>query len=121
PRSLPTRRSSDLVHTGVAAQGYSLLLIDSHESERAALRVVSSRIADGVLLIGSMSELSGTTPAIGVDVPVVALDRAPAALEATVVQCENEDGAREVGEHLIERGHSAIALNTGEVGIAVAE
>jgi len=109
------------VHTGVAAQGYSLLLIDSHESERAALRVVSSRIADGVLLIGSMSELGGTTPAIGMDVPVVALDRAPAALEATVVQCENEEGAREVVEHLIERGHRDIAHITGPVGIDVAD
>ncbi len=109
------------VHPGVAAEGYSLLLIDSHESERAALRVVTSRIADGVLLIGSMSDLGGGTSISPVGVPVVALDRAPSVLSATVVQCENEQGAREVVEHLIERGHRDIAHITGPVGIDVAD
>lgn len=109
------------VHPGVAAQGYSLLLIDSHESEREALRVVTSRIADGVLLIGSTSSAEGNSSSETVNVPIVALDRAPSALAATVVQTENQLGAREVVSHLIERGHREIAHITGPVGIDVAD
>lgn len=108
------------VHPGVTAQGYSLLLIDSQESEREALRVVTSKIADGVLLIGSTAASSGTTLMKSGNVPVVALDRAPSALAATVVQTENQLGAREVVDHLIERGHREIAHITGPTGIDVA-
>src|SRR5690625_3501886 len=65
--------------------------------------------------------MDGGTSAPPSVVPVVALDRAPSALWATVVQCENELGAREVVEHLIERGHREIAHITGPVSIDVAD
>lgn len=109
------------VHPAVAAQGYSLLLIDSQESEREALRVISSKIADGVLLIGSMTSGAGVASVPKLDMPVIALDRAPQVLKATVVQTENRGGAREVVKHLLERGHRQIAHITGPAGIDVAD
>jgi len=109
------------VHSAVSEQGYSLLLVDSNKSEQEALRIANSRIADGVLLVGSTSSHPLRRSIENMNIPIVALDRAPTELGATVVQTTNVRGAREVVEHLIEQGHTEIAHITGPAGLSVAE
>jgi len=108
------------LHPTITQAGYSLLLIDAEESEREALRVAGSRLADGVLVVGSTSQNLGVETWGSAGVPVVAIDRAPAALRGLVVQCENELGAREVVGHLIDQGHTSIAHVAGPDGVDVA-
>lgn len=107
------------VHPELRARGYSLLVIDTEEPEREAVRAADSRVVDGVLLVASTGEArrSLQTPR---DVPMVAIDRAPSMLEIDVVQCDNEAGAREVMQHLIGCGHTRIAHIRGPVGLDVA-
>ena len=107
------------VHPELRAGGYSLLVIDTEEPEREAVRAADSRVVDGVLLVASTGEArtSLQTPR---DVPMVAIDRAPSMLEIDVAQCDNEAGAREVMQHLIGCGHTRIAHIRGPVGLDVA-
>ncbi|MDM8085243.1 LacI family DNA-binding transcriptional regulator [Cellulomonas cellasea] len=105
----------------ITRRGSSLLLLSTDDPEGEATRVAQSRLADGILLVGSM-ERSGVrqrTPHL--DLPVVAFDRAAASLRTTVVQCDNAAGARAVVTHLAGLGHRHIAHLRGPRGLDVAD
>jgi LacI family transcriptional regulator len=107
------------VNSEVRARDYVLLLFDSAEPENEGVRVARSRLADGIILVGSPSPAAAWTPLEMTDVPVVAFDRRPQALSAPVVQVDNVRGAREVVRHLGERGHRRIAFIGGPRGVSV--
>lgn len=107
------------VNSEVRGRDYSLLLFDSPEPENEGVRVARSRLADGIILVGSTSP-AAARPALEItDVPVVAFDRRPQALSAPVIQVDNYRGAREVVRHLGERGHRRIAFIGGPRGVSV--
>lgn len=107
------------VNREVRDHGYSLLLFDSPEPENEGVRVARSRLADGIILVGSTSPATAR-PALEItDVPVVAFDRRPPALSAPVIQVDNYRGAREVVRHLGARGHRQIAFIGGPRGVSV--
>jgi LacI family transcriptional regulator len=107
------------VNSEVRARDYALLLFDSAEPENEGVRVARSRLADGIILVGSPSAAAARTPLEITDVPVVAFDRRPQSLSAPVVQVDNARGAREVVRHLGERGHRRIAFIGGPRGVSV--
>lgn len=107
------------VHPELQARGYSLLVIDTEEPEREAVRAADSRIVDGVLLVASSGEAKQPLQ-MPWDVPMVAIDRTPSMLEIDVVQCDNEAGARDVMRHLIGCGHTRIAHIRGPARLDVA-
>jgi len=107
------------VNREVRGRDYSLLLFDSPEPEAEGVRVARSRLADGIILVGSTSP-AGTPAALEItDVPVVAFDRRPQALSAPVVQVDNYRGAREVVGHLGATGRRRIAFIGGPRGVSV--
>jgi DNA-binding LacI/PurR family transcriptional regulator len=107
------------VNSEVRARDYSLLLFDSAQPEDEGVRVARSRLADGIILVGSPSAVPAWSPLEITDVPVVAFDRRPRMLAAPVVQVDNYRGAREVIRHLGARGHRRIALIGGPRGVSV--
>jgi LacI family transcriptional regulator len=108
------------VNSEVRARDYSLLLFDSAQPEDEGVRVARSRLADGIILVGSPSAAAAAwSPLELAHVPVVAFDRRPRALSAPVVQVDNYRGAREVVRHLAERGHRRIAFIGGPRGVSV--
>jgi DNA-binding LacI/PurR family transcriptional regulator len=107
------------VNSEVRARDYSLLLFDSARPEDEGVRVARSRLADGIILVGSPSAVPAWSPLEITDVPVVAFDRRPRMLAAPVVQVDNYRGAREVVRHLGARGHRRIAFIGGPRGVSV--
>lgn len=100
------------------AREYALLLFEAAEPEQEARRIASSRLADGIILIGSATR--GQTGAnTDIELPVVAIDRRPGGLAAPLVQVDNVLGARAVMRHLGGLGHRAIAFIGGPSGLAV--
>jgi DNA-binding LacI/PurR family transcriptional regulator len=108
------------VNREVRARDYSLLLFDAPQPEDEGVRVARSRLADGIILVGSPSAAAAAwSPLELTDVPVVAFDRRPQALSAPVVQVDNYRGALEVVRHLAGRGHRRIAFIGGPRGVSV--
>jgi DNA-binding LacI/PurR family transcriptional regulator len=108
------------VNSEVRARDYSLLLFDAPQPEEEGVRVARSRLADGIILVGSPSAAAAAwSPPELADVPVVAFDRRPSALSAPVVQVDNYQGAREVVRHLAGRGHRRIGFIGGPRGVSV--
>lgn len=99
------------------ANGYEGLLIDTDEdsdTERAALRALSERRVDGLII----APTDRATPDLfaeflGPDVPIVLLDRELKGLEADVVIVNNSTAAKDATRKLLELGHTRIALLTG--------
>lgn len=109
------------VNREVRDRDYSLLLFDAPQPEDEGVRVARSRLADGIILVGSPSAAAAPawSPLELSDVPVVAFDRRPRALRAPVVQVDNYRGAREVVAHLAGHGHRRIAFIGGPRGVSV--
>jgi DNA-binding LacI/PurR family transcriptional regulator len=108
------------VNREVRDRDYSLLLFDAPQPEDEGVRVARSRLADGIILVGSPSATAAAwSPSELSDVPVVAFDRRPQALRAPVVQVDNYRGALEVVAHLAGRGHRRIAFIGGPRGVSV--
>ena len=100
------------------AREYALLLFEAAQPEQEAARIARSRLADGIIVIGSASA-GRERASVDVGMPVVAIDRRPASLAAPLVQVDNVLGARTVMRHLGELGHRAIAFIGGPPGLAV--
>jgi LacI family transcriptional regulator len=109
------------VNREVRDRDYSLLLFDAPQPEDEGVRVARSRLADGIILVGSPSAAAADawSPLELSDVPVVVFDRRPRALRAPVVQVDNYRGAREVVAHLAGHGHRRIAFIGGPRGVSV--
>lgn len=107
-----------------AAQGYSLIVAnsdDSRESEQALLRRLTSRGADGVLLIPARESCAaGAGAALREDVkrvtcPVVLIDRLTQCGWCDAVGFDNYLGGRLAAQYLLEGGHKRIGIVTGDV------
>ncbi len=130
-RSLKTKRTlsvgvviSDVLNPILAAisksaedlllqQGYSLAVCNSDESperELVWLRQLLQRRVDGIVLLPTGGNRSLLFSAMHSGQPFVLIDRQIDGLKADCVLFDNEQGAYQAVRHLIELGHSRIAL-----------
>lgn len=93
------------------ARGYQIMLADTHREHTleldAARNMLSQRVA-GLIVTPITSKPVELAQRLGT--PAVEIDRAVSDVDTVVV--ENEDGARQATRHLIDLGHTRIALVT---------
>jgi len=100
------------------SQGYSMLVLNSGagvETEASNLLLLRQRRVAGVIASLVSERAPGTVKALHrLNVPIVLLDREVEGLSAGAVLTDHYTGTRQAVEDLISRGHTRIALITGE-------
>jgi LacI family transcriptional regulator len=105
------------------AADYTLLLGNSDERperEQLYLSTLRAEGVAGIIFVPIDSRADAYRQLIDAALPVVAIDRAPAALSADYVTADNVAGARAAVEHLIRFGHRRVGLITGPEGYSSA-
>lgn len=105
-----------------ASAGYILTTFntdDRVDRESSAIATCRSHGVDGLLLVvapgdGNADQIKATEAA---GIPVVCLDRAPAAMKVDCVTSDNRAGAREAIYHLLSLGHRRIGYVGGPLGV----
>lgn len=121
---------TDLIIAGVGDvardAGYGVLIQGSRptDSGRSLVAPILERRVEGALLLptGSPALRSATIAAVrATDAPFVVFDEVLAGQDAMGVRSDNRAGARQLTEHLIERGHQRIAFVAARSAWAVIE
>jgi DNA-binding LacI/PurR family transcriptional regulator len=102
--------------------GYHVVLCNSDddaESEREHLTLLESMRVDGLIVTPTKKNRRHLARVMH-DVPIVQVDRQVEGLGADAVVVDNEGGAFSAVSHLIDAGHSRIAILTGELDVATA-
>src|SRR3954452_15827785 len=112
------------VESAAGRAGHTLLLGDTHEDPEHELRIVKTlaeRQVDGLLLAPSVGALEHAVPYLqSAGTPVVLLDRF-LDVELDQVGCDNEQPTARLVEHLIDRGHTRIAMAIGIPGLSTTD
>jgi LacI family transcriptional regulator len=111
------------VEAALSRAGYSLLLADTHDDEVQELRTMTElfthRVA-AVLLAPSAAPEQTLDYARRQGIPVVLIDRAPDR-DFDQVASENIDSTGQLVSHLLDVGHTRIAMIGGRPGLSTAE
>ncbi|WP_211214507.1 LacI family DNA-binding transcriptional regulator [Actinomycetospora chiangmaiensis] len=113
--------------SAAAAAGYTLLLVDPHEDpeyERTVVARLHHHRVDGVVLAPSARPGAALEYLARHEVPTVLLDRLSAEGRAAAldqVGSENHDATATLTRHLVEHGHTRIALVAGLEGLTTTE
>jgi LacI family transcriptional regulator len=95
---------------------------DQPEAEMRYLRLVEDQRVDGVILASAMAsapeELVRSEKGLP---PLVLIDREVSGIKADVVLVDNEQGAREATEHLLDSGARTLACITGPESVSTAK
>lgn len=78
--------------------------------ERQLSQTFLSRQVDGLIIVPTSGNHSYLAREVDRGTPVVFVDRPPAGIDADTVSSQNLEGARDAVEHLVSRGHRAIAF-----------
>jgi LacI family transcriptional regulator len=104
--------------------GYLLLLGNTHDTlqgEQEHINIFLGEDVSGIIFAAAnSSDTSNYQRLLETRIPLVALDRAPGRLNIDSVQIDNVHAAAQAVRHLIEEGHSRIALITGPAQISTA-
>jgi LacI family transcriptional regulator len=92
--------------------GYSLVIVTSATSQ-TLYEVNRNRSCDGVLFVGFRKGVPEPQSLKGAAVPVVTIPRPGPRYKLPFVGMDDETGAWEATQHLIDRGHERIALLNG--------
>lgn len=99
------------------SRGYDVVLANTDEdgqNERKALSILAERRVDGLIICPTNGEdRSHLTDLISSGMPVVLLDRQVPGLAADVVGLDNRLAGAEATQHLLDQGHTRIAIITG--------
>lgn len=113
--------------SAAAAAGYTLLLVDPHEDpdyERTVVARLHHHRVDGVVLAPSARPCAALEYLARHEVPTVLLDRLIADGRAAAldqVGSENHDATATLTRHLVEHGHTRIALVAGLQGLTTTD
>jgi len=108
------------LETEALQNSYSLILCNSGEDpqrERDQLSTLFSRRVDGVVL-GCTDSSSAYDGLIRRRFPLVFIDRLPIGFTGGAIVSDNVAGAHEATRHLIELGHTRIAIIAGELRLS---
>lgn len=109
-------RFAELLGNGVdevaAARGAFVLTAGAGtpERQRTALLGLSARQVDGLLVAALGADHAYLRPEQAAGTPLVFVDCPPLGIEADTVLADDAGGARVATEHLLDRGHTRIAL-----------
>lgn len=102
----------------VREHGYTVLLANSDENlrvEEDVLTVMKEQRVDGCVIAPVSSRKTSLDELLRSDMPVVLVDRGLAGAEVDTVLIENEEGACQAVSHLIQHGHTRIAVIHGDL------
>jgi LacI family transcriptional regulator len=104
------------IEVALGAAGYSPLFMSGHwhaDEEARCIDVLRSRRVDGlIVLTGRLSDTALRSAARSL--PVVVTGRSLKAPRLFALDFDNQEGARQATQHLIELGHRRIAFITGD-------
>jgi LacI family transcriptional regulator/LacI family repressor for deo operon, udp, cdd, tsx, nupC, and nupG len=104
------------VEDAAYASQYALLLCNSDEDpakERFYLEVMQAESVDGIVLPPFDESDAAVIELVKSGLPVVCVDRSLARVKTDLVEVDNYQGAVAAVNHLLDRGHTAIALIEG--------
>jgi LacI family transcriptional regulator len=104
------------VEDAASQQGFSVIFCNTDESESKEaeyLNVVLQKQVDGLLLVPACCSGDSITFLQERKVPVVVLDRRVTDVKVDVVRCDSEEGAYRLTRHLLDLGHTRIAILSG--------
>jgi DNA-binding LacI/PurR family transcriptional regulator len=105
-------------------EGYSLLLAHSNdlaEREESQLALLRGEGAAGLVLIPNNDVKTNYQSLRAWNIPVAAVDRAPAGLNVDLVRVNNREAMCEATRHMVGHGYKEIAFINGPARISVAE
>ena len=109
------------VEDAAYAAKYALLLCNSDENpdkERFYLDVMRDESVDGIVLPPFDDTDFAVIEMVHTGMPVVCVDRSLAKVKTDLVEVDNYQGALEAVNHLLDKGHTAIALIEGRTQVS---
>ncbi len=109
------------VEDAAYAAKYALLLCNSDENpdkERFYLDVMRDESVDGIVLPPFDDTDFAVIEVVKTGMPVVCVDRSLAKVKTDLVEVDNYQGALEAVNHLLDKGHTAIALIEGRTQVS---
>ena len=109
------------VEDAAYAAKYALLLCNSDENpdkERFYLDVMRDESVDGIVLPPFDDTDFAVIEMVQTGMPVVCVDRSLAKVKTDLVEVDNYQGALEAVNHLLDKGHTAIALIEGRTQVS---
>ena len=101
--------------------GFTVMFCNTDESEAEEIQYVLTLIqrqVDGILLVPANSTGKVFRMLSSHRVPVVVIDRRVDARNVDTVRCDSETGGYLLGRHLVELGHTRIAVLTGRPSVS---
>jgi LacI family transcriptional regulator len=101
------------IEQALFARGYRSFMCSANENlerENVYLEMLVSQRVDGVIMVPTGRDANGVRRLREQNVPVVTVDRAPSENDADAVSIDNFNGARALATHLLELGHTRIAV-----------
>jgi LacI family transcriptional regulator len=111
------------VEDAASEQGFSVIFCNTDESESKEaeyLNVVLQKQVDGVLLVPASCSGDSVTFLQERKVPLVVLDRRVSDVKVDTVRCDSERGAYQLTRHLLDLGHTRIAILSGPPSVSTA-
>jgi LacI family transcriptional regulator len=111
------------VEDAASEQGFSVIFCNTDESESKEaeyLNVVLQKQVDGLLLVPASCSSDSVTFLQERKVPVVVLDRCVYDAKIDTLRCDSEEGAYQLTRHLLDLGHTRIAILSGPPSVSTA-
>ncbi len=111
------------VEDAASEQGFSVIFCNTDESESKEaeyLNVLLQKQVDGLLLVPACYSGDSVTFLQEHKVPVVVLDRRVSDVKIDTVRCDSEEGAYRLTRHLLDLGHTRIAILSGPSSVSTA-
>ncbi|MFB9994816.1 LacI family DNA-binding transcriptional regulator [Deinococcus oregonensis] len=105
-----------VVEDAAYERGYGLLICNADEQParaREALHFLASHQVSGVIHVPTGESTELLQELIGKGIPIIDLDRVSGLADPSAVMVDNRQGARLAAQHLIELGHTRIAVIAG--------
>lgn len=108
----------------LSATGYGLILCNTDEApnrELAALQLLCQKKVDGLITVATGQNVDALYDASAAGLPIVLVDRRLPGDRLDTVVADDECGAYQATQHLVQRGHRRIGLISGRVGISTTD
>ncbi|WMM72340.1 LacI family DNA-binding transcriptional regulator [Rhodococcus pyridinivorans] len=112
------------VHQAASARDVLVVLVvpgSSEQSEEAQTRLLRSQRVDGVIYLTSTGSMPEACYELARSGPVVLVDEQIPGIDLPAVVCDSRRGARQVAQHVLDKGHRDVAIIGGPEGLWTAQ